>query len=261
MDSAEESYDRVAIVTGGARGLGRAMVQGLLGNRVAVAAVDRDREPLEELASAVRDRTGFAPLLAITEDLTTAGAAERVGMRVLARFGRIDVLVNNAGVALPVALEGSFEAWQRVWETTLAVNLRAPELLTRYALRHFLAQGGSPGHLRIINVASRAAFRGDTPDFTAYAASKGGLVALTRTIARGYGKQGVRAFTVAPGFTATDMAQDFIDRYGEQVVGDVSLERLTRPEDVAPTIIFLASGHADHATGCTIDVNAASYVH
>src|SRR5690606_29737560 len=125
MDSAEESYDRVAIVTGGARGLGRAMVQGLLGNRVAVAAVDRDREPLEELASAVRDRTGFAPLLAITEDLTTAGAAERVGMRVLARFGRIDVLVNNAGM-------GQSVIWPNHWREPLRFWTIEPEQMQRF---------------------------------------------------------------------------------------------------------------------------------
>src|SRR5690606_10620171 len=136
-----------------------------------------------------------------------------------AAFGRVDVLVNNAGIALAVGLDESDDAWQDAWDRTIAINLRAPEILTRLALRRFLAHGGGPGRLCIINMASRAAFRGDTPDYTAYAASKGGLVALTRTIARGYGKQGVVAFTIAPGFTATDMARDFIDRYGEQVVG------------------------------------------
>ena len=126
------------------------------------------------------------------------------------------------------------------------------------AVAHFQQHGGG----RIINVASRAAFRGDTPDYMAYAASKGGLVALTRSLARGFGKDGICAFTLAPGFTRTDMAQDFIDAYGEDyATSDLALNTLTAPEDIAPTAVFLASGYADHATGATIDLNAGSYVH
>ena len=169
--------------------------------------------------------------------------------------------MNNAGVAVAVDRDAPLDVWEAAWNRTIDLNLKAPEVLTRLLIRHFLEQVGPPGRLRIINVASRAAFRGDTPEYTAYAASKGGLVALTRTIARGYGKQGIRAFTLAPGFTRTEMAQDFIDRYGEQVVGDLALERITEPEDIAPLAVLLASGLADHATGSTIDVNAGSYVH
>ena len=111
-------------------------------------------------------------------------------------------------------------------------------------------------------MASRAAFRGDTPDYMAYAASKAGVVALTRSIARGLGKEGITAFVLAPGFVKTDMAQDFIDQYGESVVlDDLALDRLTEPADLAPLAVLLASGLMDHATGCTIDVNAGSYVH
>jgi len=88
------------------------------------------------------------------------------------------------------------------------------------------------------------------------------MVALTRSIARGFGKQSIVAFNVAPGFTRTAMAQDFIDQYGEDhATGDIALGRLTEPRDIAPTVVFLASGLADHATGATIDINAASYVH
>jgi NAD(P)-dependent dehydrogenase (short-subunit alcohol dehydrogenase family) len=138
------------------------------------------------------------------------------------------------------------------------VNLRAPELLCRHALPHFRERGDG----RIISVASRAAFRGDTSDYVTYAASKAGLVALTRSIARGFGDDGVKAFTLAPGFTRTDMARDFIDTYGEEhATSDLALDELTEPEDIAPFVVFLASGHADHATGATIDVNAGSYVH
>jgi NAD(P)-dependent dehydrogenase (short-subunit alcohol dehydrogenase family) len=155
-------------------------------------------------------------------------------------------------------LEASSDDWQGAWADTMHVNLRAPELLCRRSIRHF--QDGDGG--RIINIASRAAFRGDTPDYMTYAASKGGLVALTRSIARGFGDDGIVAFTVAPGFTRTDMAQDFIDTYGEaHATSDLALDELTEPNDVAPFVVFLVSGVADHATGATIDVNAGSYVH
>ncbi len=248
--------DKVVLITGASRGIGRAIAlqAGHAGATVALHYRARTDEA-ESVASEI-------PRSALYQaDLSDVQACHGLIEEVIVGHGRVDVLVNNAGMAVPADLDASDEDWQRVWEMTLNVNLRAPELLTRLVLRHFLSQGGTPGHLRIVNVASRAAFRGDTPEYTAYAASKGGLVALTRTIARGYGRRGVRAFTVAPGFTETEMAQDFIDRYGEHVVGDLSLERLTRPEDVAPIVIFLASGHADHATGATVDVNGGSYVH
>jgi NAD(P)-dependent dehydrogenase (short-subunit alcohol dehydrogenase family) len=111
-------------------------------------------------------------------------------------------------------------------------------------------------------MASRAAFRGDTIDYLAYAASKGGMVSLTRSIARGFGKQNIKAFLIAPGFVRTEMAQEFIDFYGEEkTIADLALPKLTEPDDIAPLVVFLASGMADHATGGTFDINAGSYVH
>ncbi|HDP96046.1 MAG TPA: SDR family oxidoreductase, partial [Candidatus Aminicenantes bacterium] len=164
----------------------------------------------------------------------------------------------NAGVALesPAAMEDA--AWLDNWNRTLQVNLTAAAELCRHSVRHFQATGGG----RIINVASRAAFRGDTVDYLAYAASKGGLVSLTRSLARGYGKDNIKAFVVAPGFVRTDMAQAFFDRYGEDfALEDIALPRLTEPADLAPLLVFLASGAGDHATGGTFDINAGSYVH
>ncbi len=191
-------------------------------------------------------------------DLADAEAAAGLFAEAVEAFGRVDVLVNNAGVAEGVALDAPDADWLAVWERTMAVNLTAVGVLCRAAAAHFVERGGG----RIINVASRAAFRGDTPEYVAYAASKGGVVALTRSLARGLGKQGVVAFTLAPGFTRTDMAQPFIDTYGaDYATSDLALDRMTEPADIAPTIVFLASGQMDHATGATIDLNAGSYVH
>jgi NAD(P)-dependent dehydrogenase (short-subunit alcohol dehydrogenase family) len=113
----------------------------------------------------------------------------------------------------------------------------------------------------LVNISSRAAFRGDTEDYLAYAASKGGVVSLTRSIARAFGKDNIKAFDLAPGFTHTEMAQVFIDKYGEDYVKDGALPNMTEPADIARMVVFLASGNADHATGTTIDMNAGSYVH
>lgn len=247
--------DQAILVTGASRGIGRAIALALADAGATVAVhYNRSREAAEEVAENCGEGAE-----AIQADLSELSACEQLFDAVVDRFGRIDTLVNNAGVARAAPLDASTEDWHDAWAQTLHVNLRAPELLCRLAIRHFQERddGG-----RIINVASRAAFRGDTPEYMTYAASKAALVALTRSIARGLGEDNICAFTVAPGFTRTDMAQDFIDRYGEgHARKDLALNELTTPEDVAPTVVFLASGHADHATGATIDINAGSYVH
>jgi NAD(P)-dependent dehydrogenase (short-subunit alcohol dehydrogenase family) len=195
---------------------------------------------------------------AFQADLSDTAACERLFESVVETYGRIDVVINNAGIALSLPLDGTIDEWREGWDLTMAVNLRAVELLSRLSIAHFREQGGG----RLINVASRAAFRGDTAELMTYAASKGGVVALTRSIARAFGKDEICAFILAPGFVRTAMAEDAIEEYGEaHVAGDLALNRLTEPEDLAPLTVLLASGLMDHATGCTIDVNAGSYVH
>lgn len=243
-----------ALVTGASRGIGAAVARAMAkaGARVAIHYRDQERP-----AAALARQLG-ASAEVFQADLSDAKECAALWNAVVDRFGQVNTLVNNAGVAIACPVAGAMADWLDGWETTLAVNLRAPAILSKLAIEHFRARGGG----RIINIASRAAFRGDQPPYLAYAASKGGLVALTRSIARGFGKAGILAFNVAPGFTRTDMAQDFLDEYGEDyVAGDIALQRLTEPDDIAPLVVFLASGLADHSTGCTIDVNAASYVH
>jgi NAD(P)-dependent dehydrogenase (short-subunit alcohol dehydrogenase family) len=178
---------------------------------------------------------------------------------VIHKLGGLDVLVNNAGIALSSDISGPDEEWMEDWKHTMDVNLNATGMLCKKAIQHFTFNGIEG---KIINISSRAAFRGDTADYLAYAASKAGMVALTRSIARAFGKKGIVAFTIAPGFVKTDMAQQFFDQYGmEGVLDQIALKKLTTPEDVAPFVGFLASGLADHATGGTFDINAGSYVH
>lgn len=241
------------LVTGASRGIGRAIAEEMIrsGGRVGVHYNQKKAEA-EEI---VRGTDGGSAVF--QADLEDVAACHRLFSEALEVFGRVDVLVNNAGVALYAPLESPVEDYAAIWNQTLATNLVATAILCRDAINHFKQIGGG----RIINIASRAAFRGDTPVLFAYAASKGGMVALSRSIARGYGKEGVKSFVIAPGFTRTDMADDFIQKYGDEyAVKDLALDRMTLPEDIAPLAVLLASGMADHATGTSIDVNAGSYV-
>jgi 3-oxoacyl-[acyl-carrier protein] reductase len=242
------------LVTGASRGIGAAIARrlGASGARVAVH-YRGNRDAAEALATEIGHGA-----VAFGADLASSAAAAALWTDVEAEFGTLDALVNNAGIAIESPLASATDDWLAHWNQTMAVNLTATGLLSRAAIAHFQTRGGG----RIVNIASRAAFRGDQPDYLAYAASKAGVVALTRSIARGFGKAGIKAFTLAPGFTRTEMAQAFIDQYGEDyATSDIALDRLTEPSDIAPTVAFLLSGLADHATGSTIDLNAASYVH
>lgn len=173
-------------------------------------------------------------------------------------FKKIDVIINNAGVAINSNPAKDDISWINDWLQTMDINLNSVALLCKKAIAHFKKTSGGI----IINISSRAAFRGDTKDYMAYAASKAGVVGLTRSIARAYGKDGIKAFLVAPGFVRTEMAQDFIDEYGEDyAMNDLALDQMTEPKDIAQFVAFLASGLANHATGGTFDINAGSYVH
>lgn len=241
-----------ALVTGASRGIGRAIAASLAESGARVAAHYRSLQRGAE--EAIRGRDGCC---AIGADLADPRACARLVADAAAAMGGLDLLVNNAGVAVNSPLSKPLDAWIDDWNATLAVNLSAAAILTREAAERFRDAGGG----RVVFVASRAAFRGDSPEYFAYAASKGGLVALARSVARGMGRDGVKSFVVAPGFTRTEMAQAFIDEYGEEyAMRDVALDRMTEPRDIAPLVVFLASGLADHCTGATIDVNAASYV-
>ena len=242
------------LLTGSSRGLGKAMAKTLISAGACVTVhYFRNQQKAEQLAEELGENA-----LVIQADLTKPDDCICLFDQAVEKFGHLDVLVNNAGIAIKSLSTSTDEQFLLDWQTTLAVNITAVALLCRKAIAHFKQRGG--GH--IINIASRSSFRGDEPEYLAYAASKGAVVPLTRTIARHYGKENIKAFIIAPGFVRTDMAQQSIDEHGEDfVLNDIALPRLTEPEDVAPLIAFLASGMADHLTGTTIDINAASYVH
>jgi 3-oxoacyl-[acyl-carrier protein] reductase len=226
------------LVTGTSRGIGEAILAAFAGHRA--------------VGHGTRSGGGRIPA-----DFAQAGTAEGLWNEALERLdGRIDVLVNNAGMfeAAPIGAAD----WTAQWERTLRVNLTASAELCRLAVLHFRERAGGG---RIVNVASRAAYRGDSPDHWHYAASKAGMVAMTKTIARAYAGEGILAYAVTPGFTATGMVEEYIEsRGGLAGLGDLPLGRPATPEEVAETVRWLAVDAPASVTGAVIDVNGASYV-
>lgn len=228
------------LLTGASRGIGAAALAALESSGHTVAA---------------HSTKGGGGL--IGADFTDREAPRTLWGAAVGKLGRIDVLINNAGIFEGVDVDASDEEWHAAWERTLTVNLRASADLCRLAVRHFRENGGG----RIVNVASRAAFRGDSPNHWHYAASKAGMVAMTRSIARGYAAENILAFAVAPGFTVSEMTEEYLTgRGGAQIVADIPLGRVASTVEVAETIRWLATDAPPSATGTVIDVNGASYV-
>lgn len=245
--------NKCVLVTGGSRGIGKAIVYEMVnaGAKVAIQYCSS-----ENAAYRIKEELGSAVSI-YKADLSDAMEVTSLFTRVIDDLQRIEVLVNNAGVALSCPIEHDDVEWLDSWLKTMDVNLNAVGLLCKKAVSHFLEHGGG----RIINISSRSAQRGDTPEYLAYAASKAGVHAITKTIGRAYAKKGIRAFTVAPGFVKTDMTESFIKKFGDKLVTEsINMERLTEPEDIAPLVVFLASGLADHTNASTFDVNGGSYV-
>ncbi len=172
--------------------------------------------------------------------------------------GTIDVLVNNAGMFAGNPLDTSDIAWLDSWEDTLRINLTSAAQLSRFAVRHWQDRqmGG-----RIVHVASRAGHRGDSPAHWHYAAAKGGMLALHKTIARQYAAEGILSYAIAPGFTDTGMAGDYLaTRGGLGLLADIPLGRVATPEEIATIVVFCALDAPPSMTGATLDANGASYV-
>ena len=192
-------------------------------------------------------------------DLMDAAAPRQLWSDALDRLdGRIDVLVNNAGIYEAVADDAADDEWHAAWGRTMTVNLQASADLCRLAIEHFRSRDGGG---RIVNVASRAAYRGDSPSHWHYAASKSGLIGVTKSIARGYAGEGILAFAVCPGFTVTEMTEEYLaSRGGEKILAEIPLGRVASADEIGETIRWLATDAPPSATGSVIDANGASFV-
>jgi NAD(P)-dependent dehydrogenase (short-subunit alcohol dehydrogenase family) len=247
--------DQHILVTGASKGIGYAIAEYLLNHG---AKVGVHYYSGKEQAESLVGKFGTGQAKALRADLADSNEVMHL-FEIAEKFlGRIDTVILNAGVFIPHHLDLGVKDWLRIWRQTLAVNLDAVGLLTKLSLDLFKKKAGG----RLIYIGSRAAFRGETEEYLAYAASKGGLTSLARSVARSFGKYNVKAFVIAPGFTRTAMAEQFIGEYGEaKVLEELALNELTEVSDIAPLIGFMCTGAMDHATGTTIDINAGSYIH
>jgi NAD(P)-dependent dehydrogenase (short-subunit alcohol dehydrogenase family) len=245
---------RAVLVTGGSRGIGRAIARAFAerGDRVAVhfgTSRDRAKAVLAELPG-----SGHVLVQADMADAASVGAMVDAAAGAL---GGLDVLVNNAGVFVASPpLTASYEEWQEVWARTLAVNLVGAANATFRAVPHLRAAGGGA----VVNVSSRGAFRGE-PRNPAYGASKAGMNAFAQSMALALAPLGISVTCVAPGFVQTEMAREVLDGPGGDAVRAQSpFGRVARPEEVASAVLWLASPEAGFSTGTIVDVNGASYL-
>lgn len=230
------------LVTGSSRGIGLAI-----------------RRQLEARGARVIGHASRAGEGTIGADLADPQAPQVLWQESLAQAGgAIDVLVNNAGLFAANPIEGSDIAWLDQWEDTLRINLTSAAQLSRFAVRHWQERGTGG---RIVHVASRAGHRGDSPAHWHYAAAKGGMLAMHKTIARQYAAEGILSYAITPGFTDTSMADDYLaSRGGPGLLTDIPLGRVATPEEIATIATFCALDAPPSLTGATLDANGASYV-
>ena len=241
--------DKTALVTGGSRGLGRAICLGLAAEGVRVTInYCRHRDRASELVEAIRTAHGVEAV-AVEGDVSHAADVVRVFEESEARLGPLDILVNNAGVWPKAYVKDMTED---SWDHTLAVNLRGPFLTCREAVRRWLASG-RPG--RIVNVASSAAFLGTTTGHAHYAAAKAGLVNFTVSLAREVAPHGIHVNAVAPGMMRTDMAREALQSNEARYLQRIPLGRIGDPAEIANLVVFLASDRTSYTTGATFDAS------
>ena len=236
---------RVAMITGAARGIGAATAHTFVEAGARVALVDRDAEGLERTADQVGVRGGDA--LGFVADVAAANAVAAAVAKTVAEWGRLDILVNNAGVVRDARLA---EVEDSDWRETLEVNLQGAMNCARAVVPHMLGAGFG----RILSASSIVARAGNYGQ-TAYAASKGGIVAMTRVWARELGPKGITANAVAPGFIDTDMVRSVPPKVLAQVAARIPAGRLGRPEEVANVYLFLASDLASFINGAVVGVD------
>jgi 3-oxoacyl-[acyl-carrier protein] reductase len=245
---AGELTGRIALVTGAARGIGLAIARALGMQGTSVALVDVDPVALDRAAQSL----GIG-LLPIQADVSRLADVQRAVALTVEHFGGLDILVNNAGIC---PMSGFSEISESEWDQVLAVNLKGAFLLCQAALPH-LRQTGRRG--RIVNVASVAGQMGGVAIGAHYAASKAGLIGMSKSLARALAADGVTVNCVAPGTIETDLTASWSEATRATVKAAIPLGRFAQPEEVAEAVCFLASDLAGFITGATLDLNGGLY--
>lgn len=240
--------DKTVLITGASRGVGKETARACAkaGAKV-ILHFNVNQDAAITLAKEI-DAVGC-----IAADLSQKGAADRLWLQAKHMAGKVDALVNNAGVYRETPLHNA-QSWDRNWAEQVQVNVMAPCELMRNAINDWGSGGGA-----IVNIASRAAYRGDGPDHAGYAASKAALVAASKTLARAHAHNNALIYTLTPGWIETDMAPSRVEARAA-AVADIPLGRVAQPQEIAAMAAFLLSGQCGSATGSVIDINGASFM-
>ena len=246
---------RVALVTGGAKGIGRHYARALAQEGAAVVVADIVDG--DEVVEAIAAEHGPASVMGAVFDVSDEAAVEGLVARVIERFGQIDVLVNNAALYAPLRQTRCTEIDAALWDRVMAVNLRGPFLMVKHVVPHMIARR----YGKIVNIGSGTAYRG-IPWMLHYVTSKGGILAFTRALSRELGEHGIRVNTLSPGFVLSDSVvsenPEHVATARPAVLQIRALKRDAYPEDLLGALVFLASSESDFITGQTLAVDGGS---
>ena len=245
------------LLTGSSKGIGYKIAKDLIkeGHQLALH-YNSNKSFLEALINEYSSNS-----FTVKADLSVENEIKNLVDSTIENLSFPDCIINNAGIAESADITLDLNNWSKMFDKTINVNLKAPSLIFKEFLK-YKREKKIKSRLRFINIASRAAFRGEQQDYISYACSKGGMISLTKTMSRSFGEtDNIVAISIAPGFVRTEMAQSFIDKHGEDVVKQgITLDRLTEPKDISPIVSLIVSGKMDHSTGSTIDVNGGSFL-
>lgn len=249
-----ELEGRVSLVTGASRGIGKTIALKLssLGSKVAVNYVGIEagnKADADNVVETIIHRGGEA--MAVEADVRDGDAVKAMVQEITDRWGKLDILVNNAGINRDALL---LRMSDKDWDDVLNTNLRGAYLCTKFALRSMIRQQWG----RIINISSVAGIVGNAGQSN-YAASKGGLIAFTKSIAREMGSRNITASAVAPGFIVTEMTDKLPSERKESILAMIPLQRFGKPEDVADLVAFLASEQAGYITGQVVSIDGGMF--
>ena len=246
--------DKVAIVTGGARGLGKVFCRAMADEGASVVVGDILDDGALQTAKEIKSRGGAA--ISLRVDVTSEEETLWMAEETIKQFGRVDILVNNAAMIYGVGRKSFVEVSTAEWDQLMAVNLRGPFLCSKAVFPQMKKQKKG----KIINISSETAFTG-SKGFIHYVTSKGGILSFTRSLAAEVGQYGICVNAVAPGFTDSESARTVIDDITKYDISRTPLGRLEQPDDLVGGILFFASDESDFITGQTLVINGGRYKH
>jgi len=245
-----ELKGKIALVTGAAQGIGRAIALLLAQKGADIVISDINLEKAEEMAKEIEALGRKA--MAIKVDVANTNDVERMVEAILERFGQIDILVNNAGIARDKLI---LRMTEEDWDSVLNVNLRGTFNCTKAVIKHMSKQRKG----KIVNIASVVGEMGNVGQAN-YSASKAGVIGFTKTIAREFAQRGINVNAIAPGYIETPMTEVLTEKVKEELRRMIPMERLGRPEDVAQAVLFLVSEATSYITGQVLNVNGCIYM-